>query len=134
MNSIERKLFINLTFNCLEMLTIHLHQLHFHAYHGLYELEKSSGNTFEIDVDVMLNVDEKITRLNQTLNYATVYDIIKQRMKQPTPLLETVVQELTDLIRNIDDRICSINIRIKKISPPIENFQGVVGVSLKTDY
>ena len=116
------------------MLTIHLHQLHFHAYHGLYELEKSSGNTFEIDVDVMLNVDEKITRLNQTLNYATVYDIIKQRMKQPTPLLETVVQELTDLIRNIDDRICSINIRIKKISPPIENFQGIVGVSLKTDY
>ncbi len=114
------------------MLTIHLHNLLFHAHHGLYELEKFTGNTFEIDVDVQVDVDEKITRLQQTVNYATVYNVIKQRMQQPTPLLETVAQELTQLIRNIDDRIRSVNITIKKLSPPIENFQGTVGVSFKT--
>lgn len=116
------------------MLTIHLNQLQFHAYHGLYELEKSSGNTFEVDVAVTVEVQEKITRLNQTLNYATVYEVIKHRMQQPTPLLETVAEEITESIHNIDTRIRSIYITIKKLSPPIENFQGTVGVSIKTDY
>ncbi len=116
------------------MLTIHLHNLQFHAYHGLYELEKFSGNTFEIDVDVVVDVNEKITRLSQTVNYATVYETIKVRMQQPTPLLETVAQEITGHIRNIDERIRSVNISIKKLSPPIENFQGSVGVSIKTDF
>ncbi|MDO9375344.1 MAG: dihydroneopterin aldolase [Ferruginibacter sp.] len=116
------------------MLTLHLNRLQFHAYHGLYELEKSSGNTFEVDVEVTVDVQEKITRLHQTLNYATVYEVIKHRMQQPTALLETVAQEITELIRNIDPRIRSINITIKKLSPPIENFQGTVGVSIKTDY
>jgi 7,8-dihydroneopterin aldolase/epimerase/oxygenase len=116
------------------MLTIQLRQLQFHAYHGLYELEKSAGNTFEVDVDVFVDVQEKITRLNQTLNYATVYGVIKQRMQQPTPLLETLAQEIIALIHNIDSRIRSISITIKKLAPPIENFQGTVGVSIKTDF
>jgi dihydroneopterin aldolase len=63
-----------------------------------------------------------------------VYDTIKVRMQQPTALLETVAQEITGHIRNIDDRIRSVNITIKKLSPPIENFQGSVGVSIKTDF
>lgn len=116
------------------MLTIHLHRLQFHAYHGLYDLEKFSGNTFEVDVDVIVDVNEKISRLNQTVNYATVYEIIKHRMQHPTALLETVAQELTDQIHDVDDRIRTINITIRKLSPPIEHFQGVVGISIKTDF
>lgn len=116
------------------MLTIHLHRLQFHAYHGLYDLEKFSGNNFEIDVDVEVEINEVITRLHQTLNYATVYEVIKKRMLHPTPLLETVAQEMTTLIHDMDERIRSIRITIKKLSPPIEHFEGVVGVSLKTEF
>ena len=118
------------------MLTLHLHQLQFHAYHGLYEHENFIGNTFEIDADVVVAVDESepITRLHQTLSYAIVYDIIKHRMQQPTPLLETVAQDLTRLIKAADDRVGSVIITIKKLSPPIENFQGIVGVSYQKVY
>lgn len=114
------------------MLTIHLHKLQFHAHHGLYELEKFSGNTFEIDVDVDVAIHGQVTKLTQTVNYATVYEVIKLRMKDPTPLLETLAQDLTTLIHDIDEKIIAVNISLKKLSPPIENFQGVVGVSFKT--
>lgn len=116
------------------MLTIQLQNLKFHAYHGLYDLEKFSGNTFIIDVDVAVEINDPITRLHQTVNYATVYEIIKMRMQHPTQLLETVAQEIIQLIRNIDDRIRLVNISIKKLSPPIENFQGTVGVKISTSF
>ncbi|MEO6722748.1 MAG: dihydroneopterin aldolase [Ferruginibacter sp.] len=116
------------------MITLQLHNLEFHAYHGLYEQENFTGNTFEIDADVVVDVEDQITKLNQTVNYATVYNIIKKRMQQPTPLLETVAQELTLVIHDIDSRIRSVSITIKKLSPPIENFQGTVGVSYKKEF
>ncbi len=114
------------------MLTIHLHKLLFHSFHGVYEEEQLLGNDFEVNADIELETSEQLTKLRQTVNYVTVYEVIKQRMQQPTPLLETVAQELAQLIHKIDDRIKSVSITIKKLSPPIENFQGEVGVSYKT--
>lgn len=116
------------------MLTIHLHKLLFHSFHGIYEGEQILGNEFEVSADIELATIEQLTTLRQTVNYVTVYNIIKLRMQQPTPLLETIAQELNQAIHQIDERIKSVNITIKKISPPIENFQGVVGVSYKTAF
>ena len=114
------------------MLTIHLHKLLFHSYHGVYEEEQLLGSEFEVNADIVLNTNEQLTKLRQTVNYVTVYEIIKQRMQQSTPLLEAVAQDLTQSIHKIDDRIKSVSITIKKLSPPIENFQGEVGVRYKT--
>lgn len=114
------------------MLTIHLHKLLFHSFHGVYEEEQLLGNEFEVNADIELDTNEQLTKLRQTVNYVTVYEVIKKRMQQSTPLLETVAQELAQLIHKIDDRIKSVSITIKKLSPPIENFQGEVGVSYKT--
>ncbi|MEP7145328.1 MAG: dihydroneopterin aldolase [Ferruginibacter sp.] len=116
------------------MLTIHLHKLLFHSFHGFYEEERILGNEFEVSADVVVDTPEQVTTLRQTVNYITIYDTIKQRMKQPTPLLETVAQELTQAIHKIDERIKSVSITIKKSSPPIENFQGLVGVSYKREF
>ena len=116
------------------MLTIHLHKLLFHSFHGVYEEEQLLGNDFEVNADIVLDTNEQLTKLRQTVNYVTVYEMIKHRMQQPTPLLETVAQELNQAIHKIDDRIKSVNITIKKLSPPIENFQGEVGVSYKTAF
>lgn len=116
------------------MLTIHLHKLLFHSYHGVFEEEKILGNQFEVNVDLEINGSEHITNLNQTVNYVSVYSCIKQRMELPTPLLETVAQDLIDAIHHLDEKILSVSISIKKTAPPIENFQGIVGVSCKTAF
>ncbi len=113
------------------MLTIHLQKLLFHSFHGLYEEEKILGNTFEVNAAIEVDTKEQITTIHQTVNYLTVYKVIKQRMQLPTPLLETVAQELTVAIHKIDNRIKSVCITINKLTPPIQGFQGMVGVSYK---
>ncbi len=116
------------------MLTIHLHQLKFFAYHGLYEDEKKTGNNFEMDVDVVADIPAAVTKLEHTVDYAVLYQLIESRMKQPTALLETLVHDLAEKLHAHDNRIKTISIRIKKLSAPIKNFNGVVGVTYKKDF
>jgi len=113
-------------------LTIHLHNLMFHAFHGLYEEEQKNGNNFVVNVDIEMDNDGMITDLQQTVNYAEVFQVIHQRMLQATPLLETIVQELSQSIHLLDKKISSVSITIKKLSPPIENFVGEVGVTYQS--
>jgi len=116
------------------MLTIHLHNLKFHSFHGLYEEEKIAGNDFELNVNIALNSNGKIKKLGDTVDYVDVYEIIKNRMAIPTALLETVAQDLAQLIYEYDTRIRTIDISIKKLHPPIANFTGNVGVSYKAEF
>ena len=116
------------------MLTIHLHQLQFFAHHGLYKEEKKMGNNFEMDVDITADVPETITKLEHTIDYVKVHEIIDSRMKEPTRLLETLAQDIVEKIYQADKRIRSVSITIKKLSAPIKNFKGVVGVSYKKDF
>lgn len=111
------------------MLTIHLHSLIFHSFHGLFKEEKILGNDFEVNVDISFEALAIITRLQQSVDYVSLHAIIKDVMDEPTQLLETVVQLLAEKIYLFDSRIKSVTIKIKKLNPPIGNFQGSVGVS-----
>lgn len=116
------------------MFTINLHNLIFHSFHGIHEEEMIIGNTFEVNVNLSFIRNEQITTLEQTINYATVYQIIKQRMQIATPLLETLVQDLTEAIRAFDNRIQSISVSVEKKNPPISNMEGSVSVHYKKDF
>ncbi|MBC7423516.1 MAG: dihydroneopterin aldolase [Ferruginibacter sp.] len=111
------------------MLTIHLHNLIFHSFHGMFKEERILGNNFEVNVDVSFPAHEPITKLSQSIDYVALYAIIKEVMDEPTQLLETVVQELERRFHLFDEKIVSIAISIKKLNPPIANFQGTVGIS-----
>jgi dihydroneopterin aldolase len=116
------------------MFTINLHNLIFHSFHGVYDEERILGNTFEVNVSVEFNPDKPITSLEHTINYATIYEIIKQRMLMATALLETLAQELTQEIYNFDTRIKTISVSVEKKNPPISNMEGSVSVHYKKTY
>jgi len=116
------------------MITLHLHNLNFFSFHGLYEEEKILGNEYEVNADVMFDEKKIITGINETINYAKIFEVIKQRMDIPTALLETVAQDLAQQIQAIDPRIKTISISIVKKHPPLSNIQGSVGVSYKTEF
>ncbi len=116
------------------MFTINLHNLNFHSFHGIHEEERILGNEFEVNVSLSFIAGEQITTLEQTINYATVYEIIKHRMQTATPLLETLVQDLTKEIHALDNRIQSISVSIEKKNPPIPNMEGSVSVHYKKDF
>jgi len=116
------------------LFTIHLHNLKFYSFHGIHEEEQVLGSEYEVNVDIGINSDEKILHLHQTVNYVSVYDIIKKQMDHPTPLLETLAQQITKQIKEIDTQIKSIVINIKKINPPVIAFTGNVGVTYSASF
>ena len=72
--------------------------------------------------------------INDTVNYEAIYNIIKERMNIPTPLLETVVMETGNKIHHAFPGLKRISISIKKMHPPIEGMQGAAEVSWHKEF
>ncbi len=118
----------------IKMFTINLHNLTFHSYHGVYEEERILGNDFEVNVSVTFQADEPVSSLHDTINYVSIYNIVKKRMALPLPLLETLAQEMTAEIYNFDNRIKTISVSVEKKNPPISNMEGSVSVHYKKSF
>ncbi|MGF7231409.1 dihydroneopterin aldolase [Arachidicoccus sp.] len=114
------------------MLKIELHNLWFHAHHGLYEEEKVLGGNFNIDITLLYLPDGIPTMISDTIDYSAVYALVKKRMAQPEPLLETLVMNICNEILDKFPLAEEINVSIKKTSPPIIGFTGNVSVSYIT--
>ncbi|MBP6432022.1 MAG: dihydroneopterin aldolase [Ferruginibacter sp.] len=113
-------------------MNIHLNNLKFYSFHGVHEEETLLGGVFEVNIDIEIYQSQKIDSLHQTINYVDVYEIVKQRIAIATPLLETLVDDLINIIHQYAaSLIKSVSISIKKINPPIQNFIGSVSVSKK---
>jgi len=112
------------------MLTIHLHQLQFHAYHGLYPGEELIGNDFEVNLDVTYDPrQENLDDLQYLINYEDLFRIVQQRMNAPTPLLEELANGIMHKIKHQYAQVKSVGIKIYKLQAPISHYQGKVGIS-----
>jgi dihydroneopterin aldolase len=111
------------------MLTIELNGLEFFAYHGLYAEEKILGNTFMVEARIRYRPAQTVLRhLEETVDYTQVYALIRERMQQPTPLLETVVSELAVALLQRFPLAEEVEIALHKQHPPVPQFRGSVGV------
>jgi 7,8-dihydroneopterin aldolase/epimerase/oxygenase len=112
------------------MLTIHLHNLQFKSFHGLYAEEKILGNHFEVNLTVKYQPKKlPIQSIEQTINYQNVFEIVEQQMSTPTALLETLVVAIANEILKQFSMAKEVDICIAKKNPPIPNFIGNVAVS-----
>jgi 7,8-dihydroneopterin aldolase/epimerase/oxygenase len=96
--------------------------MRFYAYHGFYEEEQLIGNNFIVDIyiDTGLTVDAgKKDDLELTINYETVYEVVKFQMKKNQKLLETVSVKIQDAIREQFKGIVQVRLRIRKLNPPM---------------
>jgi dihydroneopterin aldolase len=113
------------------MITVRLHNLIFSGKHGVFKEELATGNTFEVHMDVRYDETlHPVTNLDSTVNYVNLFDIIKQRMQQPSPLLEKIAEEIIVKIRERYPFISEAEISIYKLQAPIGNFQGKAGITL----
>jgi 7,8-dihydroneopterin aldolase/epimerase/oxygenase len=101
----------------------------------VHEEEKVLGNEYEVNADVQFHEEHnEIDSLSQTINYAAIFEIIKQRMHIPTSLLETVVMDIGNAIQQQYDYVRSIRISLKKVHPPIQGIEGSVGVTWHKEF
>ncbi|HEY8935438.1 MAG TPA: dihydroneopterin aldolase [Cyclobacteriaceae bacterium] len=100
---------------------IALEGLEFHAFHGVYPHERESGNWFEVDVVVETNflkaaLDDELA---DTVNYETIFRIVKAEMEIPSKLLETVAEKIVDDILKEFPSVALVEFKISKLNPPI---------------
>lgn len=100
---------------------IALEGLEFHAFHGVYPHERESGNWFEVDVAVDTDFSQaaKTDELDGTVDYEVIYQLVKQEMDKPSKLLETVGENIVDVILKRFLKVNNVELKISKINPPI---------------
>lgn len=117
------------------LLTISVSNARFFAYHGLYAEEQTLGNEFEVNLSVAYDPgNTMIDKLAETINYASLYAIVKEEMQTPRHLLETFVMEVANRLHSTYPGIKKIDITLTKLHAPIVNFTGSVGVKYTKEY
>lgn len=98
-----------------------LEGLEFHAYHGVYPHERSSGNKFEVDVVVDTEFSDSAFQddLSGTINYESMYAIVSEEMAKPSKLLETVGHAIAKKTLDSFQEAKAVEVRISKFNPPI---------------
>jgi dihydroneopterin aldolase len=101
--------------------TVALEGLEFHAYHGVYPHERSSGNKFQVDVTVETAFEARAFEddLTGTINYEDLYAIVKTEMEKPSKLLETVGHAISQKVLEKFGSAQHVEVKISKFNPPI---------------
>ena len=100
---------------------IHINGIRLHARHGVLPQERLTGNDYNIDTRIAYNINRAAITddVADTLNYAEVYNIIKEEMAKPSKLIEHVAKRITDRLMAEHSDISSIMLRITKLNPPM---------------
>ena len=118
-----------------DLLSISLHNVRFRAYHGLYPEERQKGNDFVVNMRVgYIPRKEVIMKLEDTIDYSAIFEIINACMQKPVDLLETLVQTMA---RDIHERfpiVREVMVTIEKLNPPIDGFSGSASVSFIANF
>lgn len=101
--------------------SIALKNMHFYAYHGVLEQEKRMGNDFLVNVNFSADVSKSFQsdEVEDTINYAEIYELIKAEMAIPSQLLEHVAGRIFFGIKNLFPQIEALEVRLAKMNPPV---------------
>lgn len=103
-------------------MIITLTDIEFHAFHGVLPQETKVGGQYVVDIS--LNVpDEQSTEtdcLEQTVNYAEVYEVIREEMAIPSKLIEHVAGRIARRVKREFPLVSQVKIKLTKKHPPIE--------------
>lgn len=117
------------------MATIALEGLRFKAPIGVYAEEKVLKNDIQIDLQLKVSTLISVEKLEDTINYEVVYQLIKAEVLIETDLLEDTLQRILHAVKNYCENnasdklyLNSISVRIKKLSPPIKGNIGAVWI------
>ena len=100
--------------------TVAIKGAEFFAYHGFYEEERLTGNTFIIDAEVELkSFDSNDDNIHDTVNYEKIFNICSEEMDNTQKLLETVVFNIITKFKASFSNVTGGKVRLEKIGPQL---------------
>ena len=112
--------------------TIRIENMEFRASHGCYELEKVVGNRFLVDVETDAEATEATMQddVTKSVNYLTVYEIVREQMARPSNILENVAKRIIDAIYGRFPECLKVTVKVSKLAPPLGGKVDKVSVSM----
>ena len=101
--------------------TIFVNDIQLHAYHGVMPQEQLTGNDYLVSVSAQYPIDKAIATddVQHTLNYAMVYDIVKEEMGISSKLVEHVAGRIAQHLMKQFADISAVRVRVTKLNPPM---------------
>lgn len=101
--------------------TIFVNDIQLHAYHGVMPQEQLTGNDYLVSVSAQYPIDKAIITddVQHTLNYAMVYDIVKEEMGISSKLVEHVAGRIAQHLMKQFADISTVRVRVTKLNPPM---------------
>lgn len=107
---------------------IGIRNLHFYAYHGALSEERRLGQSFYVDLDLYLPLEEagRSDALDKTVHYGEVCAVVKAVMDEPKDLIESVAEGIASRVLESFERLEGVAVTVKKPQAPIPmSFEGV---------
>jgi dihydroneopterin aldolase len=103
--------------------------IQFYGYHGVFLEENKLGQTFFVSLEAELDLSRagQTDDLAATVNYAELYDVIKEIVEGPPfKLIEAVAETIATQVLAQFTFIDTITVQVKKPNPPFAiQFAGV---------
>ena len=114
------------------MARIELEEMEFHAFHGCFKEERIVGNAFlvKFSFDTDTSKAETSDNISDTINYQTVYSLIKVEMNKQSHLLEHLSRNILNSVCNHFPFIAYAEVKVSKMNPALGGKMKSVSVSL----
>jgi len=113
--------------------SILINGLRLYAYHGVLPQERTVGAYFTIDLKLETDFTAAMNtdRLDGTISYAEVCDVVRKEMAIPSQLLEHVGGRIVKALHSQFPAVTAIQLRLIKENPPMgADVQGA-GIEVK---
>lgn len=111
---------------------IYLRNVRFRAFHGVLPQERIVGNDYLVNLvlDYDFSSAMKTDDLQGTLNYAEVYQKVREEMAVPSKLLEHVAGRIAHRLFSDFPEIQKLQLSITKVNPPMGGDSDGAGVEV----
>ena len=103
------------------MHKIEIEGIKVYAYHGCLAEEGKIGANYIVDVTLEINFTIAALNddLSKTIDYVTVYDIVKAQMAIRSNLIEHVCQRIVTELKKEFPALKKLEVKVSKLNPPM---------------
>lgn len=99
-----------------------LEGMEFYARHGYYEEERIIGNKYSVDVELDIDFGRAALedKLEGTVNYEKVYEVVAEVMNIDAMLLEHLAGKIIKNLKDVFPKVNAVTVKVSKYNPPIK--------------
>ena len=103
------------------MNSIYITDLEIYAYHGVLPQENVVGNTYYVSLRLDCDLTEAMMSddVEDSINYASVVEVVKAQMCMTSKTLENVVYRIKSSLISKFPQVVSGMVKVAKMTPPI---------------